>query len=519
MFAPKRLFNKAHCMKRYRISVWAPVLALGGFLNAFARPGVLIQLQEAQTGAIATFGTITLAPAFVLDGTGKDVDSIAFWEAPDPTNTLLLVTAKGNNLLEVWQCPFQGHELVPIRFANNVNGIAVDQATDLVYVSDRKVTVLSLPDLQTVDEFGQGIIGAGENNLSILHHTGGRTLICVSEDHKVHRFVAETWEHLGFFEPAVSSIETLQADDYYQMIVVPEEQGPAGRPGVHAYYPDGAPFLRNGTNRFGNHGEFNSDEEGILLYTFPTGGKSDNGAGFYVVSDQRSSQTDFEFFDRQTWSHLGTLRIEGVSNTDGIASTQSAIPGYPLGLFAAIDDDTTAVGLGWDVILRAMGMTPYRLWALDSGLDCGVNDGFADDPDGDKWPNLKEFALDGDPLSGANDDKQRVLIEQMDGTNYITYTFPVRDRAAFVGNEELSAAVDGIGYSIAGSFDILSFDQPMLELVPASEFGLPALNPGWAYRTFRLDQPISSRTSGFLRLRVLHTDPPLPSTPTNYPAP
>ena len=345
-------------MRRYKTGMWAPALVLGGCLNAVAHPGVVSQPQEAATDANPRFGTITLAPAFVLDGRGKDVDSIAFWEAPDPTDTLLLVTAKGNNLLEVWKHPFQGHELPPRRFPSHVNGVVVDQVTDLVYVSDRKVTVLSLPDLKLVDEFGQGIIGAGENNLGILHGTRGQTLIYVSDNHKVHRFVAKTWDYLGSFAPPVSSIETLQADGYYQMILVPEEQGPAGRAGVFAYHPDGTPFPRNGTNRFGNHGEFDSDEEGILLYTFPTDGRGDNGTGFYVVSDQRSVQTDFEFFDRQTWSHLGTVRIEGVSNTDGIASTQRAMPGYPLGLFAAIDNDATTVGLGWDVILHAMGRTP-----------------------------------------------------------------------------------------------------------------------------------------------------------------
>ena len=556
---------------------------------------------------LPTFGTVTLAAAFELNGAGSDVDSIAFWEAPDPTNTLLIVTAKANDLLEVWKYPFQGNELPPKQFTANVNGVAVDQETDRLYVSDRTVSVLSLPDLQLVAEFGQGIIGVGENNLDLLRHASGRTFIYVSEDHNVHWFAAGTWEHLGSFAPTVSSIETILADDFYQMILVPEEQGPAGSPGIYAYHPDGTPFVRAGTNRFGNHGEFDSDEEGILLYTFPTDGAGDNGAGFYVVTDQRSDQTDFEFFDRETWGHLGTLRIEGVSNTDGIASTQTGMPGYPMGLFAAINNDTTTVGLGWDVILQAIGVdpaprvlditpavsgptsadavdftvrfskpvtnfnnaadlliihrgtasagvavtgdrdtyhvqltgitgqgflmlavsaasdvvdlerralassvtsvpvfidTPYQTWAVAGGLDRGVNDGFADDPDGDGWPNLKEFALDGDPLRGANGDKQRALIEETDGTNFITYTFPVRNGAAFVGNGELSAAVDGLVYSIAGSLDLLNFDQPMVEQVPASEVALPALNPGWAYRTVRLDRAISNRTSGFIRLRI-----------------
>lgn len=556
---------------------------------------------------LPAFGTNTLAPAFQLNGVGTDVDSIAFWEAPEPTNTLMFVTAKANDLVEVWRFPFQGSELPAVQFPANVNGVVVDQETDRLYVSDFKVSVFSLPNLQLLDEFGQGIIGVGENNLDLLKHTNGQTLIYVSDDHNVHRFVVDTWEHLGSFTPPVSSIETVLADDFYQLILVPEEQGPLGNPGVYAYHPDGTPFMRNGTNRFGNDGEFDSDEEGILLYAFPADGTNDNGTGFYVVTDQRSDQTDYEFFDRETWSHLGTLRIEGVSNTDGIASTQLAMPGYPLGLFAAINNDSTTVGLGWDVIFNAIGLnpaprvtaitpgdsgptdakvmdfavsfdkpvtnfndaadlvithrgtasastvitgsgdtftvrvqgisgqgffmlsistasdiidlktnalvssvtsvpvfvdSPYRSWAAARGLSPSVNDGFSDDPDSDGSLNIKEFALDGDPLSGASDGKQGMLIEDVGGTNFFTYTFPVRSGAVFTANEELSATVDGIVYSVAGSFDLPAFGNHIVEQVPASEAGLPALDPGWSYRTFRLNRAISNQTGGFIRLRI-----------------
>ena len=73
-----------------------------------------------------------------------------------------------------------------------------------------------------------------------------------------------------------------------------------------------------------------------------------------MVSDQRSDQTDFEVFDRKSWEHLGTLRLDGVDTTDGIASTQKPLPGYPKGLFVAIDSDRSTVGIGWDRILEAI---------------------------------------------------------------------------------------------------------------------------------------------------------------------
>ncbi len=137
------------------------------------------------------------------------------------------------------------------------------------------------------------------------------------------------------------------------MIYIPDEND---RSGIYAYNPDGSPHERNGSHNFGD-GVFQSDAEGIILYTCPADGNGDDGRGLIVVADQGDEQTDYEFFDRQTWDHLGTLWLEGVSNTDGIASTQRPLLDYPLGLFAAVDDDTSTVGLGWDKILQATGLS------------------------------------------------------------------------------------------------------------------------------------------------------------------
>ncbi len=40
------------------------------------------------------FGLVLVSPDFELNGKGKNIDSIAFWEAPDPTESLMFVTAK-----------------------------------------------------------------------------------------------------------------------------------------------------------------------------------------------------------------------------------------------------------------------------------------------------------------------------------------------------------------------------------------------------------------------------------------
>ena len=127
--------------------------------------------------------------------------------------------------------------------------------------------------------------------------------------------------------------------------------------GIYAYTPEGQPFLKNGSNRFGGGGIIQRDAEGIWVYSLPADGKKDKGRGFIIVSDQRKDVTDFEFFDRRTWKHLGTLRLTGVNMTDGLASIQKPMKNYPLGLFAAIDDDRSTVGIGWDKVLKAMGIS------------------------------------------------------------------------------------------------------------------------------------------------------------------
>ena len=463
----------------------------------------VLALTTSFSQELTHFGTVTLTPAHVLDGEGTNVDSIAFWETPDPADTLMFVTGKSNDLVEVWHFPFEDNELEPIEFPDNVNGVVVDQETDTLYVSDRIISVISLPELEVVDEFGHDIIGVGENNLDILKHADGPTLIYVSDDRNVHRFDAATFEFLGTFAPPVSSIETILADDFHQVIYVPEEQGPEGNPGVFAYHPDSTPFKRNGSNRFGNDGEFSSDEEGIALYTFPASGIGDNGQGFIVISDQRRDVNEYEFFDRVTWAHLGTLRLEDISNTDGIASTQRSLPNYPLGLFAAIDDDTATAIIGWDAIFEAIGWnvapveSPYQLWASERGLAGGINDGFDDDPDHDGRSNLEEFALDGNPLSGIDEGKQRVLIDEIDRAHYLTYTFAMRN----------DAKEHGLTYSLSASQDLVEFAQSGFELSSATSEGLPTLNAGWSYRTFGLSNPIGGQPAGFAILTVAAARP------------
>lgn len=310
---------------------------------------------------LPAFGTIEISPAFILDGQGQNVDTIDLWETADPDSILMFVTAKDNSLVEVWRYPFLNNELPPLIDSTfgtaRVNGVIIDQETDLLYIavagSNPTVSVFTLPQLDFVMNFIKpGLTDIGiEPNLGLLKLPNGDKRIYVTSEDSVYIHDAVNGNYLGQFRPG-TDIETVFCDSFYQALYIPDENG---RTGVYAFHPDGTPYLRNGSNRFG-HNNFQDDAEGIWIYTCQPPGMPDDGSGFIIVSDQVRTQSEFEFFDRETWDHLGTLKITGVNNTDGIRSFQHPLPDYPLGLFLVIDDDQTTVGVGWREIFQLMGL-------------------------------------------------------------------------------------------------------------------------------------------------------------------
>lgn len=316
-------------------------------------------IEEEVALAFAPFGTVSVVPDMMLDGTGTNVDSPEFWEAPNVEDTLLLVSAKGNDLVEVWKYPFLGTELPPLRLAPTPNGLDVDQDRDMLIVGDsqeRIIRVYSLPDQAFVRTIGKGEIGSGETNIDILDR-GGKKWVFVSESHAVKAFDLDTGELLSSFEPQVESIEEILADSFSQTIYVPEEEGITSdvirNGGIVAHTPSGSPLPSDGKNIFGNTGVFSGDAEGVTLYTCPSDGSRDDGNGLIIVADQAGAATGFKFFDRRTWAYLGTLRLRGVTGTDGIASTQKPLPLYPTGLFAATNSDASVALVSWEKILAA----------------------------------------------------------------------------------------------------------------------------------------------------------------------
>jgi len=145
---------------------------------------------------------------------------------------------------------------------------------------------------------------------------------------------------------------------------------------------------------------------------------------------------------------------------------------------------------------------PFIPWIAGFGLT-GSDALPGSDPDNDGQNNLLEFALNGTPNSGASSGKVRASVELVAGDNALTYTLPVRTGAVFSGAAAQTATIDGITYSIEGSDDLSIWNTTVIsEVVPALSAGLPALDTGWTYRTFRTPGSSTSDPADFIRSKI-----------------
>ena len=348
-------------MKRLR-NLFIMTVFLSSCTTAVAPTEIVIVLPTPTPEARANvylepFGTLNIAASdieFDVRGDGENVDSIAFWEASAAAQSLMFVTSKNNPSIEVYQYPFEA-QLTTISCGDASNGVWVDQENDILYITERdssNVCAYDLPALNTNDALSfttAATSNQSEPNLTILNLQNGESRIYVSYDNTVYFHDAGTGKSLGQFTPS-EEVETMYGDDFYQLIYIPDERRPTG---IYSYDADGNPAGLP----FGVPPIFERDAEGVSVYKCTSTGGDDNGEGLIVVSDQKGDMTDFEVFNRKTKVHLGTINISGVNLTDGIAITQQSSPEYPFGLLVVIDDDTSAIGIGWDTILEKTGLS------------------------------------------------------------------------------------------------------------------------------------------------------------------
>ena len=131
------------------------------------------------------------------------------------------------------------------------------------------------------------------------------------------------------------------------------------------------------------------------------------------------------------------------------------------------------------------------------------------DPDGDGQTNIVEFALDGDPASGAATGRVVGKVSTVGGGPALVLVLPVRTGATFSGTtEQVSAEIDGILYHIQGSDDLEAWTLAVSEVTDpadkqAAEADMRELSgPGWTYRTFRSPGTTTTDPADFLRAAI-----------------
>ncbi|WP_035603120.1 autotransporter-associated beta strand repeat-containing protein [Haloferula sp. BvORR071] len=204
-------------------------------------------------------------------------------------------------------------------------------------------------------------------------------------------------------------------------------------------------------------------------------------------------------------THVGTdtvlkLTLNGAAKAPGVYGATGS---------GAQFETPLITGTGTLTVTSDGSSTPYSSWATDKGLT-GANNAPTANPDQDKYNNLTEFAIDGDPLSGKASGKVVVKVASVGGVQALTLTLPVRTGVGtFAGATALSATGDGVTCTIEGSDTLgasswtLDIDEVTGADATAIQAGLPALSgAGWTYRTFRSPGAITGDPSDFIRVRV-----------------
>lgn len=156
---------------------------------------------------------------------------------------------------------------------------------------------------------------------------------------------------------------------------------------------------------------------------------------------------------------------------------------------------------------------PFVDWIASYSSLTGPNTARDADPDGDGLTNIQEFAFNSAPDNGGASGKMRSAVSTVGANQALVLTIPVRDGAVFADGAPASATLpdEQITYQISGTNDLATFDQSVFEVAPALSSGLPALDSGWSYRTFRLDGNVGGATprgpKGFLRAAIVDDAP------------
>ena len=149
---------------------------------------------------------------------------------------------------------------------------------------------------------------------------------------------------------------------------------------------------------------------------------------------------------------------------------------------------------------------PYNAWAAGYGLTGGKTG----DDDGDGDSNLLEFATNSNPTRGGSGARAFGRVVTLGGGQVLTLTVAVRNAAVFAANgSRQQATKDFVVYTVEATDNLTTWNTVVVtELNPADSaavqagLGLPALDAGWEYHTFRTDDTLALDYRDMIRLTV-----------------
>lgn len=320
-----------------------------------------------------TMPVVTEAFQLALDP-AANLDSPTVWHGPDGQHWLLS-TAKDANVIMINDAG-TGEPLGQIgEFGSNPgqlaypNGIAVLGDVMLVVERDNhRVQAFSLPDLVSVGTFGTDDL-IRPYGIAWHAEVGGSFDVYITDNYetedaevppdaelgeRVRRYRvwmegsvvrADLRESFGDTAGAgvLREVESIAADPEHQRLLIADEDD------ENSYYK-----VYDLDGRFTGitmgRGIFEREAEGLALYD------CDDGAGYWVGTDQGESVNAFHVFDRQTFSYVGSFRGQTTHTTDGVVLTQHSFDRFPAGVFYASHADGSMSAFSWVEVASVLGL-------------------------------------------------------------------------------------------------------------------------------------------------------------------
>jgi len=303
-----------------------------------------------------------------------DIDSPAVWHGSNG-EAWLLVTAKAGDVIRI-------HDAATGAFIRDAgsrgakpgqfirpNGLAV--TGDVLWVVERdgrRVQLLRLPDFTPLGTFG-GTELVKPYGVAVVPGEAGRYRAWITDSYELVEDSVPPDSALGrrVREYAVTIegnratatlqrtfgdtsgvgvlrvVESIMADAANNQLLIAEEL--EGSSQLKRYTLDGRFTGDTVPQRF-----FPNQAEGIVLYA------CGDSAGYWVATDQGKVVNTYHLFDRMTLAHVGAFGSPTIKNTDGIALTQRALPGFPAGALFAVHDDGGVAAISWEAIAKATGV-------------------------------------------------------------------------------------------------------------------------------------------------------------------